>query len=280
MFTLERLQLENDLRLAVDRGQIEVHYQPQVDILTGGIVGMEALARWNHPVHGWIPPGEFIPLAEASDLIVQIGRHVLDAACKQTRAWCGEGFDRLNVAVNLSARQFRQPDLLTMIQQTVARNQLEPRQIVIELTETVVMSDAHRSAATLESLHACGFPVAVDDFGTGYSSMSYLKRLPVSKLKIDRSFVSDLGAGAKSDSIVSAVIALAHGLGMTVVAEGVETAIQRSILAGFGCDQYQGYLFSRPVPADQVLGLLKANITHATEHFDSDVTSQILGATG
>jgi diguanylate cyclase (GGDEF)-like protein len=258
VFTVERLQLENDLRIAPQLGQLELHYQPQVEIRSGRIVGLEALARWQHPAHGWVPPDEFIPLAEASDLIVQIGRWILDAACKQLRLWHLEGFSDMSVAVNLSARQFRQPDLLAMIQKIVTNHNLLPRHVVIELTESVVMSDAHRSFDTLEKLHRLGFKVAVDDFGTGYSSMSYLKRLPVNKLKVDRSFVSDLGASTKSDSIVKAIISLAHGLGMTVVAEGVETKAQRYLLAEFGCDQFQGYLFSRARNAADIVELLRA----------------------
>jgi len=258
VFTIERLQLENDLRIAPQLGQLELHYQPQVETKSGRIVGLEALARWQHPVHGWVPPDEFIPLAEASDLIVLIGRWILDAACKQLRLWHLEGFSDMSVAVNLSARQFRQPDLVAMIQRIVTSHGLLPQHVVIELTESVVMSDAHRSFDTLEKLHRLGFKVAVDDFGTGYSSMSYLKRLPVNKLKVDRSFVSDLGTSTKSDSIVKAIISLAHGLGMTVVAEGVETKAQRYLLAELGCDQYQGYLFSRPRKAADIAELLKA----------------------
>jgi diguanylate cyclase len=258
VFTVERLQLENDLRVAPQLGQLELHYQPQVEIRSGRIVGLEALARWRHPVHGWVPPDEFIPLAEASDLIVHIGRWILDTACKQLRLWHLEGFSDLSVAVNLSARQFRQPDLLAMIQSIVAKHGLLPRHVVVELTESVVMSDAHRSFDSLEKLDQLGFKVAVDDFGTGYSSMSYLKRLPVNKLKVDRSFVSDLGASPKSDSIVKAIISLAHGLGMTVVAEGVETNAQRYLLAELECDDFQGYLFSPARSAADVADLLRA----------------------
>ena len=202
VFTVGRLQMENDLRIAPQLGQMELHYQPQVETKSGRIVGLEALARWQHPVHGRVPPDEFIPLAEASDLIVHLGRWILDAACKQLRLWHLEGFTDLSVAVNLSARQFRQLDLLPMIEKIVADHGLQPRHVVIELTESVVMSDAHRAFDTLEKLHRLGFKVAVDDFGTGYSSMSYLKRLPVNKLKIDRSFVTVLGASTKSASIV------------------------------------------------------------------------------
>jgi EAL domain-containing protein (putative c-di-GMP-specific phosphodiesterase class I) len=269
VFTVERLQLENDLRIAPQLGQLQLHYQPQVDIKSSRIVGLEALARWQHPIHGWVPPDEFIPLAEASDLIVHIGRWILDAACKQLRIWHLEGFPNLTVAVNLSARQFRQPDLVAMIQKAVADQALQPRHIVIELTESVVMSDTHRSIDTLEQLHRLGFKVAVDDFGTGYSSMSYLKRLPVSKLKVDKSFVSDLGASAKSDAIVKAIVALAHGLGMTVVAEGVETTAQRFILNSFNCDQFQGYLFSRPRNVTDIAELLRSKPRPIEEFIDA-----------
>jgi diguanylate cyclase len=279
VFTVERLQLENDLRIAPQLGQLELHYQPQVEIRSGTIVGLEALARWHHPVHGWVPPDEFIPLAEASDLIVQIGRWILDAACKQLRLWHLEGFSDMSVAVNLSARQFRQPDLLRMIQKVVASHGLQPRHVVIELTESVVMSDAHRSIDTLEKLDRLGFKVAVDDFGTGYSSMSYLKRLPVDKLKVDRSFVSDLGASTKSDSIVKAIISLAHGLGMTVVAEGVETKAQRYLLAEFGCDQFQGYLFSRPRNAADIVELLKAKPQPLEEFIEGAQVDALLEST-
>jgi len=256
VFTMQRLELENDLRSAADLGELQLHYQPQVDIVSGRIMGLEALARWKHSSHGWISPSEFIPLAESSDLIVQIGQWILDEACRQTRSWHLQGFTDLTVAVNLSARQFRQAELVSMIQQTVARHGLLPKHIVIELTESVVMSDPDKAIAVLEQLHQSGFQVAVDDFGTGYSSMSYLKRLPVGKLKIDQSFVNDLGVSAKSDSIVKAVIALAHGLNMTVVAEGVETALQLAFLRAFGCDQYQGYLYSRPRNAADVVEFL------------------------
>jgi diguanylate cyclase (GGDEF)-like protein len=272
VFTMQRLELENDLRNAAALGQMELHYQPQVDISSGRIMGLEALARWKHPVHGWVAPGEFIPLAESSDLIVHIGKWILDEACRQAHVWHGEGFVDLSIAVNLSARQFRQPDLLSMIQQTVEKHGLRPAHIVIELTESVVMADADRATETLEQLHRSGFQVAVDDFGTGYSSMSYLKRLPVSKLKIDQSFIADLGASAKSDSIVKAVIALAHGLGMTVIAEGVETAAQLSFLRAFGCNQYQGYLYSRPRNAADIAEFLRSK----PEPFEGYVNEELL----
>ncbi len=277
VFTMERLQLENDLRHAAALGQLELHYQPQVDVLSGRVVGLEALARWQHPSRGWIPPAEFIPLAEASDLIITIGQWVLDDACRQARVWYDQGFVDISIAVNLSARQFRHPDLLSVIQRTIERSGLESRHIVIELTESVVMSNPERSEETLEQLHRCGLQIAVDDFGTGYSSMSYLKRLPVSKLKIDRSFISDLGTNVKNDSIVSAVIDLAHGLGMNVIAEGVETIPQLACLRAFGCDQYQGYLYSRPRHAAEIPELLRRAPAPAIEPL---VEEWLLGSAG
>jgi diguanylate cyclase (GGDEF)-like protein len=280
IFTRERLELENDLRIAAQLNRLEVHYQPQVELISGRIVGFEALARWNHPIHGWIPPDEFIPLAEASDLILNVGRWVLESACKQTRGWHLQGFTHLNVAVNLSARQLRQPDLLSMIKKTVADNGLQPRHVDLELTETVVMSDAVRAIEVLEELHSAGFRVAVDDFGTGYSSMSYLKRLPVSKLKIDRSFVSDLGSSAKSDAIVRAVISLAHGLGMTVIAEGVETVAQRQILRSFGCDQLQGYLISRPKNVSDIAELLVSAPHALDDHLEDAYVDALVRGVG
>jgi diguanylate cyclase (GGDEF)-like protein len=266
IFTMQRLELENDLRRAATLGQLELHYQPQVDIVSGRIMGLEALARWKHPTHGWISPAEFIPLAESSDLIVKIGQWVLDEACRQARLWHQQGFDDLSIAVNVSARQFRQANLVAMIEETVTKHGLLPKHIVIELTESVVMSDADKAIEVLERLHAAGFEVAVDDFGTGYSSMSYLKRLPIGKLKVDRSFVNDLGSSAKSDSIVIAVIALAHGLNMAVVAEGVETARQLALLRAFGCDQYQGYLYSRARTAADIVQLLARHPQPAEEN--------------
>jgi diguanylate cyclase (GGDEF)-like protein len=256
-FSMERLQLENDLRKAPGKGELELHYQPQVDIASGRTIGFEALIRWRHPERGMISPGEFIPLAEESDLIVHIGKWIMEEACRQMRTWHDAGFVTISVAVNLSARQFRQPNLLETIKATVASNGLQPRHIVIELTESAVMSDADRSIAILEELHRSGFQVAVDDFGTGYSSMNYLKRLPVSKLKIDQSFVSELGVSEKTGAIVKAVVQLAHGLDMVVVAEGVETEAQLLCLKALDCDQYQGYLYSRPLTAANATELLR-----------------------
>ena len=257
LFTPERFQLENELRHACALGQLMLHYQPQVDIASGRIVGLEALARWQHPERGWVPPGDFIPLAERSDLILEIGQWILNEACQQARRWKEAGFQGISIAVNLSVRQFRQADLLSIIQNTVSNNGLEPGDIDIELTESIVMTDAEGAVATLRQLRSAGYCIAVDDFGIGYSSIGYLKRLPISTLKIDRCFVNDLATDAKSDAIVKAIVSLAHGLGMNVIAEGVETPMQLACLQACGCDQYQGYLYSRPKSTAEITQMLR-----------------------
>ena len=256
IYSPQRLQLENDLWHAAEKGELELHYQPKVEIASGRIIGVEALARWRHPVHGWVPPIDFIPLAEASDLIVEIGRWILDQACRQARVWRDEGLIDCSVAVNLSARQFRHPEMVALIKQSITRHGLDPRNIQIEVTESIVMCDSDHSIETLNELAGLGLQIAVDDFGTGYSSISYLQRLPVNVLKIDRSFIVDLGASTKSNAIVNAVVSLAHSLSMLVVAEGVETEEQLAQLRSFGCNQYQGYLCSRPRAAVDLAALL------------------------
>ncbi len=222
VYTLDRIQLENDLWHAIERRQLELHYQPQVNVRDGQIVGLEALARWRHPQRGWVSPSEFIPLAESSGLIQHIGQWILEEVCRQISSWRGAGFDNIRVAVNLSARQFRQPDLVSVFEQTMNRYGIQAHHLELEVTESVVMSNFERARDTLEQLNHAGLRIAVDDFGTGYSSLSYLKRLPIGYLKIDRSFVMDLGTNVQSDAIVKAIIALAHGLGMSAIAEGVE----------------------------------------------------------
>jgi len=256
IFSPEHLQLESELWHAAENGQLELHYQPKVEIARGLVSGVEALIRWKHPVHGWIPPNKFIPLAEASGLIVEMGGWIMDQACRQARAWRDEGLD-VSIAVNLSARQFRHAELVVMIEEAIARHRLEPRDIEIEVTESILMGYADQSIDTLKRLASLGLQIAVDDFGTGYSSISYLKQLPVNILKIDRSFIVDLGASTKSNAIVKAVVSLAHSLDMLVVAEGVESEEQLEQLRSFGCNQYQGFLFSRPQAAGNLASLLR-----------------------
>lgn len=261
----KRLRLENDLRQAVKRDEFEVRYQPKVDLRTGRVVGAEALVRWRHPERGLVPPLDFIPLAEETGLIVPIGRRVLRAACEQARAWWdrqpgsdagaarGTGAENPPVVwVNLSARQLREPDLVGEVSSILARTGLEPRGLGLEITESVLMQDGGVGTAGLEALKATGVMLAIDDFGTGYSSLSYLKRLPVDYLKVDRSFVSGLGRDPEDLAIVTAVVGLGRAMGLSVVAEGVETEEQLGCLQKLGCDIAQGYLFAEPLPGEEV----------------------------
>lgn len=248
--TLDRLSIETDLRHALDRGEFAVHYQPQVDLSSGRIVGMEALIRWNHPVHGLIPPARFIGLAEEMGLIIPIGAWVIATACIQTKAWQQAGLGDLRVTVNLSPRQFTQKVLVQSIADVLHATGLEPRFLELELTETMVMSDVDNAIAILRNLKRLGIHISIDDFGTGYSSLSYLRRFPIDVLKIDQSFVNDLTVDADNAAIVVSIISLAHSLRLQVIAEGVETAEQLAFLRTHGCDQMQGYYFSRPIGAD------------------------------
>lgn len=247
---LKRLSLENDLRRALEREEFIVHYQPQVSAGTGQLTGMEALVRWQHPKLGLVSPAEFIPLAEETGLIVPLGRWVLREACAQSKRWHDEGLAALRVAVNLSARQFEQPDLTEMIAQVLAETGLNPRCLELELTESSVMKDADASAAVLCELKRSGIHISIDDFGTGYSSLSYLNRFPIDKLKVDQSFVREMLSSQSDAAIVRAVITLAHSLKLKVVAEGVETKEQLAFLHLLKCDEMQGYLFSKPLPAE------------------------------
>jgi diguanylate cyclase (GGDEF)-like protein/PAS domain S-box-containing protein len=255
---LERLRLEADLRTALDQRQFVLHYQPQVSLDSGAIVGMEALLRWNHPELGMVAPDRFIALAEETGLIVPIGAWVLREACAQTRAWRDAGLPLLRVAVNISPRQFAQQDLVQSIAAVLADTGLEAHCLELELTESVVMADVERAVATLDELKGLGVKLSIDDFGTGYSSLSYLKRFPIDVLKIDRSFVRDITDDPDDAAIAVLIIDLAHSLGLQVIAEGVETAAQLDFLRAHHCDQMQGYYFSRPQPAEQFIELVRS----------------------
>ncbi len=245
----QRLLIESHLRDALDRGEIELHYQPKVDFATGRIQGAEALARWNSPELGPIPPDRFIPIAEESDLILRIGELSLRKACAQARIWLDAGFPPLCIAVNVSARQFRNRGLVDLVESALRDQGLDGSHLVIELTESMIMEDPEETARTLESLKRLGVTLSVDDFGTGYSSLSTLKRFPIDELKIDRSFVKGIPDDANDGAIVSAVIAMGHALGLRLVAEGVETEPQSDFLRERGCELFQGYLCSRPLSA-------------------------------
>jgi diguanylate cyclase (GGDEF)-like protein len=253
---IDRANLESELHQALRLGQLELHYQPKVDTASGDVRSAEALIRWRHPKRGVIPPAQFIPLAEDCGLIHDIGAWVVREACRQCAAWQRAGVPPLRVAVNVAASQFRRGDLLEVIRGALADAQLDPHYLEIELTESVVMTDPEGTAAILEQLSRMGVLVSVDDFGTGYSSMTYLRRFPIDKLKIDRGFLKDLITSSDDAAIVRAIISLAHSLRLKVVAEGVETPEQLRFLRTLGCDQYQGYHFSPPLPASEFARLV------------------------
>ena len=241
----DRLRLESDLRSALPLDQILVHYQPVVDLLADRVAGFEALARWTHPSRGPVPPAEFVPAAERTGLIVAMERHVLDVACRQLAAWRGEHAS-LTVAVNVSARHLHEPDFLDVVLGTLAHHRLPPSALVLEVTESLLFRDDEHVRGILERLRTTGVGLALDDFGTGYSSLSRLARYPFDTLKIDRAFVTDLEGSAAASPVLTATLAMARGLGMSVVAEGVETRAQLDFLLEHGCDLAQGYLLSRP----------------------------------
>jgi len=268
VFSQERLDLENDLRRALPLNQLEVHYQPKSDVVTGRISSVEALLRWRHPTRGLVSPTVFIPVAEETGLILSIGEWVLRQSCRQARDWQRAGLPFLRVAVNVSPVQFRQSNFLQAVSTALLDFDLEPQYLEIELTETTVMDNAEGSVEILEQLSRMGVVVSIDDFGTGYSSMSYLRRFPIDKLKIDRSFISDLTTNAADASIVQAIISLAHSLRLKVVAEGVETAEQLARLREFGCDQYQGYYRSAAVPAGEIEDSVRSSNESAGESED------------
>lgn len=257
---LTRLQLENDLRRALERQEFQLHYQPIVSLRTGLLSGFEALVRWQHPIRGIISPGEFIPIAEETGLIVPLGYWVLHSACRQMRAWQRQfpAEEPLTISVNLSGKQFLQPDLVEQIGQVLLETSLDARSLKLEITESVIMENTQSATSTLQQLKALGVQLHMDDFGTGYSSLSYLRRFPIDTLKIDRSFVSHMGVSDEDLEIVQTIVTLAHNLGMTVTAEGIETAEQLALLRAIKCEFGQGYFFDRPLDCAEAW-LLMAN---------------------
>jgi diguanylate cyclase (GGDEF)-like protein len=252
-----RMAIEADLRHALDRGQLLLHYQPKVDVASGRVRGFEALLRWQHPERGLVSPVDFIPVAEDTGMIVPIGEWVLRQACAQIAEWQAAGLPVVSVSVNLSARQFKHADLAGVVRRALADADVAPALLELEVTETLLMEDTGRTVCTLQALRDHGVAISLDDFGTGYSSLGYLTRFPIDCIKLDKSFVRDAVTDRQSGAITSAIIDLGHSLGLCVVAEGVETREQLDFLAERSCDVVQGFYFGRPMPAAQVPPLLR-----------------------
>lgn len=252
-----RFELEAALRRALERGEFRLQYQPQVDLESGRIVGAEALLRWERPGHGLVSPVEFVPLLEDTGLIVPVGAWVLEEACRCARRWQEQGLPAVRMAVNLSARQFEDDDVGALVRRVLGATGLEARWLELEITESTVLLNADAVIRSLAELQALGVSHSLDDFGTGYSSLSYLQRLPVARIKIDRSFITQITSAPQDAAIVRAVVGMAHSLGIRVIAEGVESEGQLGYLCGLGCEEMQGYLFSRPLPPDDFAALLR-----------------------
>jgi diguanylate cyclase (GGDEF)-like protein len=257
---VERQSIEEGLRRALERQEFELHYQPKVNLTTGAITGAEALIRWLHPTRGLVSPMDFIPVAEDCGLILPIGAWVLREACKQAQAWKDVGLPAMTMAVNVSAIEFRDKNFLAGLVATLAETGFDPRFLELELTESVLMKHAAATAIILRTLRESGIRVAVDDFGTGYSSLSYLQKFPIDAVKIDQSFVRQISTAGDDTTIVKAVIGMARGLKLRVIAEGVETAEEAAFLRAYRCEEAQGYFFSRPVPPQQFAILLKNGV--------------------
>ncbi|AFY44782.1 bifunctional diguanylate cyclase/phosphodiesterase [Nostoc sp. PCC 7107] len=255
----ERLTIENELRGALDRGEMVVYYQPLIDLQTRQITAVEALVRWQHPTRGLISPAQFIPIAEDNGLIISIGEWVLRTACAQNRAWQLAGMEPIRMSVNLSARQFEKPNLVEVIKQVLQETELSASYLELEVTESFLMGDVQRSVTTLKQLRELGLWLALDDFGTGYSSLNYLNQFPVNMLKIDRSFVQNITVASDGGAVTDAIIALAKSLQLKITAEGVETQEQLEYLEQRGCQEGQGYYFGIPAPAQRITELLKRN---------------------
>jgi EAL domain-containing protein (putative c-di-GMP-specific phosphodiesterase class I) len=256
--SVERMTLESGLRRALGDNQLELHYQPQIDVKTGAIIGAEALIRWNHPERGYVPPQTFIPIAEDSGLIIPIGEWVLERACRQAAEWQASGLPSITVSVNVSAVQFRRQDLYELVRRHLNSSGIDPSRLVLEITESAIMSVRDRAVKPLNQLRELNVGLALDDFGTGYSSLSYLNAFPLTMIKIERSFVGELLRDKTAAKITEAIISMAHVLKLSVVAEGVEESAQLEMLKEFGCDIVQGFYFSRAVPATEFAELLRA----------------------
>ncbi|MCK7576416.1 MAG: EAL domain-containing protein [Chromatiales bacterium] len=261
----ERLRMEADLRRAIERDELQLHYQPQIALKSGALVGLEALVRWHHPQRGLVPPGDFIPLAEESGLVVGLGEWVLRTACRQIALWLEAGLAPLQTAVNVSAVQLSQGHLVERVSEILRETGIPPERLELEITETFIMADREQSFASLTELRALGVRLSIDDFGTGYASFGYLQRIAAQKLKIDLSFVRDVTTNSSNASIVRAIIALGRSLGLEVIAEGVESSEQAEYLRTLGCDAIQGYLISRPLPVAEITAFMEQALAASSE---------------
>jgi EAL domain-containing protein (putative c-di-GMP-specific phosphodiesterase class I) len=252
-----RLKLEGKLRNALLSEEFSLYYQPQIDIKTNEIVSAEVLLRWNQPDLGMVPPEEFIPIAEETGMILELGEWVLNQACMQAKSWQIAGLKPIRIAVNLSSIQFMQRDLASTVAAVLEDNELSPKCLELEITESIIMRNINDTISTLSGLKEMGIKISVDDFGTGYSSLNYLKRLPLDTIKIDRAFIMDIPNNEDDMTITSAIIALAKNLGLTVVAEGVESELHLEFLKQLACEKAQGFLISRPLPAEQMSEILQ-----------------------
>ena len=272
--SIERLMLETSLRRALERNELSLYYQPKRDLGHDAIAGVEVLLRWRHPDLGLLQPSRFIPLAEETGLIVPIGKWVLETACAQNMAWLRQGLPAIRIAVNLSPRQFADSNLLHDIRGALEKSGMPAQLLELEITESMVMQNVERTVRVLEAIKSLGITLAIDDFGTGYSSMSLVKKFPIDALKIDRSFVREIMNDCEDKAIVDAIIALGRALNLTVVAEGVETAEQEAFLRAHNCDEIQGYLISKPVPADEFAAFLANHAVAQLKALAAQATSR------
>ena len=274
MHSIDHLSLEADLRQAIANNELVLHFQPQVNVATGKIIGVEALIRWQHPVRGLLPPSAFIGIAEDSGLIIEIGNWVLREACLQQRAWSLCHVPPLRMAINISAVQFRRANFTEVVREIIKDCEIDPKFIELELTESIAMHDADNVLHTLLELKRIGVKLAIDDFGTGFSNLSYLQRFPIDRLKIDQSFVRGIENMPANKSIVQAIVSLARSLSLETVAEGVESAVEYAHTSACACDEIQGYYHARPMPAEQLLIWLCGNQSRGIAH-QSDLSCTV-----